>query len=695
MAKQTPRYQSRVGAQNSQAQEPINPAAAYALSFGAREQEQANALTYRGMAQLGAGIEQLGQGMQRKQVRDEEKARIEAEKQAKVLASHYALDALVKAETGLARMYQEAQQSAKPGGDFGGEMSQKTAEFLDEFMANAPNDYAKEMLASKFAGLQISAFEKAFNQQTNLNAAATASRLDELTNIRVRSLQEGADISKVLGQSAADAAILRNVLPPDKALMAEKAMKQNLVEQYFMILGEKDPKRIKEELDTGKFDGILSADQKSALRSGGKRLVKEQEREVEQKFREERAAFAEDLKKRSLVGEVSEKEVQEAFKDGLLTAAEFKSINSNRANVADLTKLDQVEAGLLDGSIAPNPKDLTQKAAAGSVLSRMISSDEFKSLSPDNQLSKVSAVTASLGVIPDEMRDQIKSFIQSESPEKRAYAVELISRLDEAKPAILQQFDKQSVLFGRNVKELQKAGMPLQEAITQVGKRVFELDKDTLKIRDKMVSGELKQLNYDDALSQLIPDLKFWSTDHAVDFGNFDVIKEDFNTLFRSYTEITGDPISSYRMAQRDIKTRWGVSEVGDKNQWMRRPPEKVYEIPGVKPDWIKEQFNQDTAIIPKAKGDKFFLVSDDETLTTPNPTYLLFRETKEGLLAPVLDEKSGLVRWAPDIQKKMEELQNSDTSAFKQLKQDRLDKAKRELEAEPSSGRPGGGGFW
>ena len=113
---------------------------------------------------------------------------------------------------------------------------------------------------------------------------------------------------------------------------------------------------------------------------------------------------------------------------------------------------------------------------------------------------------------------------------------------------------------------------------------------------------------------------------------------------------------SSAELSDEKIKANWGKTIVGGKNRWMKYAPDVKYEN-GVDPKWMREQLVTDVmsqGVIAEdleAFSDSLILEASPESVSKPNPDYLIFQQTATGEVLPLRSPNGTQQTWRPDYQ--------------------------------------------
>lgn len=278
-------------------------------------------------------------------------------------------------------------------------------------------------------------------------------------------------------------------------------------------------------------------------------------------------------------------------------------------------------------------------------------SPEWSQLPIQEQVNLNVDFTKNTGIIPDTMISNVNASMRSGTVDQVALMSDYISRLQEEAPATLKDIPEESRAISLMVSDGVRAGIDSQESLDQARKFTFGItsaERETIAIQTQEFGKDLDK-NLQSFANR--------DTDEGgFDVGIFSFVPDvtpamvgEYRNSFSRFMKMTGgNPDQSEKLAFQAIKSVWGVTETGGNKRFMKYAPEVIYNIPGYGANWIEDQFNEEMEIVG-APGA--ILATDNTTARESQPSYpVLVPNESTGILEPLLDENSVVLRWRPDF---------------------------------------------
>lgn len=290
-----------------------------------------------------------------------------------------------------------------------------------------------------------------------------------------------------------------------------------------------------------------------------------------------------------------------------------------------------------------DPTNKNHKAAVDADWSNFL--QQTADLDPTTMQNLSVQYVEQVGVLPTQLESNVTAKLQNGTVEQRAEAADFIERVAVSKPSALKQFSESNRVLARQIIDNINAGLPADQAVEFADKNVFKRDTPEYKARVEMFKADRKVFN-EGAFTGFFTD-----DPDEVPAG----MVGDYNTLYRAYYMDGGlSSESAHELANEKIKNRWSISRVDGKNRWMKYAPENMYDN-GQDPEWMKEQLSADvlaTGVVAE-DSDKFLdsliLEVAPETTSKPDPSYLIFEQTDDGDIRPLLKPDGQQMTWQPD----------------------------------------------
>lgn len=563
----------------------------------------------------------------------------------------------------------EASQNAPEGAqDFGktflSDFDATTAAKVRDLSPEARQAFATRAIELKSA-LQVDA-DRFEIEARNKKAASDATEAANVSINAVRgnpALLDGVnrDLDEMVGAlptTAANKAALKRQFRAQAATAAVQGV------------SDRDPQQALRLLKSGAFDSDLAPNQKAALINGvevdirqrnaearaaaaeARALKREQEIEVERQRLIDVAKFEMRVRK----GQASGEEIEAKWGDGkgALRPNEYVELASLQLR-ADAERA-KAEAGIrkvgaaLDAGIGLDYRNGDDRKAVDTYFQQNFA-PSIANEDADTQASAVVNFSDRVGMVPESVQSAMRINLRNGTPEQIVKVADVVGRLSERNPQLLNDFEKDEIALGTMVDRQIKAGVEPQRAVQQAKEAISvpQATRDERKMRFRV-----------EKLGDKIPSLLAREFSHTFarnpEIG--DPAVGQFRQSYEDYFAATGNAETAQKAALADFRRVWGESRVNGKRELMQYPPESFYAVGG-DGEYIRKQMIEDVSpLVEKDRAEKVMLVPDIRTAreaSAGRPSYALMMQDEQGRLLPVL--KDGVPqRFVPDPVKQIEE---------------------------------------
>jgi len=358
-----------------------------------------------------------------------------------------------------------------------------------------------------------------------------------------------------------------------------------------------------------------------------------------------------------------------------LARAEDAALKAN-IELAEAEALDQRGSVLFENGIAIDPYKTTESAqydykAINSYYDNVYS-EEIAQLPINDQLNANTAFVQRTGIVPQQVESRINAFARSGDVTQAAVAADQLARIQEVSSQSLKDMPAETKAILLAVSDATRAGSDVAAALEAARLSAYgmtEAQKESIKIKTKEynadLSSNLASMLDDDFDTSYVPFVGAPSAPPAME--------AEFKVNFDRYMILAdGNADQAERLAYSDLKNVWAVSDIT--GGFMKYAPESVYGISGVDNDWIKTQFEEETAGLNNAT-----IVVDAATARSKKPEYKLMQEDDNGIMMPVYDDNNMPLAWVPDYTESTEykEFQEQPTTFEKAKMQRERNKVK------------------
>lgn len=367
------------------------------------------------------------------------------------------------------------------------------------------------------------------------------------------------------------------------------------------------------------------------------------------------AGFASDLEISVRRGRASYAQIEEAFKAGRITGPKRTDLtvwlDGERKRALKEAEGQRQALGsvqnALDGAGFLDFRSDKDRKAVDLYFDRVLSPTLGRAkLDPGQLMVAVSDYVANTGIIPGQIRQQIRGSLRAGDAASKVTAADFLDRLKSASPQVLNDFAEEDIRLANTIATHVRAGVtPLRAVeLAEASLNVPEPEREARKTRythEKAPEKNLKRLDKDLSgfrlFSQSLPDKVP------------DALRGEFETLVREEFVRSGNLEAAQSTALDDMKRVWGVTRTGGRPAWMKYAPETVYGVPGDDGSWIRRQL-----ISEATQGSMFdgkpdlVLAADSLTAREQRPSYVVLNR-RNGVLEPVWGRDGKPMRFRPD----------------------------------------------
>lgn len=326
---------------------------------------------------------------------------------------------------------------------------------------------------------------------------------------------------------------------------------------------------------------------------------------------------ASDLKIRVNRGLATVPEIDRAFERNEISGAQraewIKQIEDNGGPNGDLAVFSA-----LNGSAVLDPKNPDDVKAVNGFFNRNVAPQlaqlrvPFAGADRDKARAGVTEFVMRTGIMPDPVKRTIRGGLRSGSPQFRVTAADMIDRLSESAPYVLNDFSVEDIALGKSIAQSVRDGMPPEEAIKladdmqRIPTEVKDLRRQRMRARVGNGQSMVEQASGRALGSMQRSTLGYILGYPSVTVG--DAATAEFRRMFEEAYVLTGDEQQAYDSASAVFKRSWGVSNISGQPTLTKNAPEKLYGVLDHGADdgaWIRQQLVNDVnqALAP-APGD-------------------------------------------------------------------------------------------
>jgi hypothetical protein len=391
-------------------------------------------------------------------------------------------------------------------------------------------------------------------------------------------------------------------------------------------------------------------------------------------------------------GEKSREDIEAAYQAGRISPEKRTQLHGYFDKLDEQRGLESeamLRVGAAGNGGAPlDPKSKYYRKALDFHYSRVAKT--WAAAAPEQVVDRSVAYAAQYGMVPETLQSTIRGGLHSGQADKAVLATEIVSRLRNSNPQLLNEFAEEDLRLANGIRAYQESGMPAEQAYQRATEsmKVSKAEKEARAEEWKTVRGKTEEdrRRSDERFINSKQNSIFMDDPNNVP----SVMRREFADIAKSEFERTGNLDASRQMALDTINRVWGRTGVGaDGLRYERLAPEKFYGIPTMTQEqnsaWMNEQLVADVS--RGAFVDPKFPITANRILIRPalksapdgKPVYHLMLQDAAGIFHNVTvtgpDGKEKLREWVPDWSRSAEAQRQREgrTLTIDQLRQQRI----------------------
>lgn len=487
-------------------------------------------------------------------------------------------------------------QEAVPGEQLREEVLADFDRRAAETLKTSPSDEASVRTQAKLASYRNALMNDVGASDSRAKAERVKTAADGAIQVAANQiLSDPTKFGEIRERVATDLVEMSSSLPEAaQDLLVKHAMDQMAV-AFGNAMVAADPAGLIEILDSGKLDTQLTLTNKNTLLVQARNEI-------------ERRAKA-DLK---------------------IKARELSAQNVQRALVGDYN---------LD------PKSKTDKAALDSFYFDDLLPGMSDLPQADQDTIKVGLVNR-VGIMPETMRAEVRGVLRSSTdPKDVARVSNMVDEININQPKALEDLSAKDIEKAVWISNAVSSGVPPEDAINRYD--------EVVKIDDRVVNVRITDAQKSDPFQDAAQNIgQSFDTLFGFQPDVPDLLVAEFRTLYEQSYVRHGDEDVAKQTALSDIRTTWGVSDLGHRKQVMKLAPEMLYgRFGGGRADskWMHDQFISDLsqdAVWAKGWEKKVFIQPDNATSRTGDYPVLIQRGDA---IDQLRDADNQILRWNPE----------------------------------------------
>lgn len=321
----------------------------------------------------------------------------------------------------------------------------------------------------------------------------------------------------------------------------------------------------------------------------------------------------------------------------------------------------------------------------------------MRSMSEEGAQALVS-VAQRTGIMPAPAQGTLRAMMENGSVEAKAYAYDVVARLQEDAPRVLDQFKESEISQATLYNKYIRTGMDQPTALKYVDANFNPMNAEVREMRAASLKPFMK--DQEKKLADTFTDLfdpGFFTT--GPDLPRNSAAADQAIATYRSALEteymMHGDEDVAKARAAEQVRRIYGETRVTGKRTIMRRPPEMYYAVPGVDNEWMQGQLLKDVRAISgeeDAEPEGLELMADAVTEADISagklPRYQVLR-ARDGIWDALRDESGKVLYYTFDRQPALDELAEDQKAERKRVLE--LGRVYRDI-AKQGWGEPGQG---
>lgn len=452
-------------------------------------------------------------------------------------------------------------------------------------------------------------------------------------------------------------------LTPDQIQKQQQAFKERVsmsVANDYIVKNQANPEALKSAQKAILEDVNLTPQNQTALYNRVETYLAradkraEQEQKLAEKEQDQKnAVLASDLEINVKRGQAGFAEIEQALLDGVITPAKRTElvlhIDRESEKITEEAQKTQAQINTVSDALGKRSfLDFRTDADRDAVDAYFASvlAPSLQNLDPGEQVQAVVTFAGDTGIIPTQVKKQIRGSLRAGAPVDKVQAADFLDRLKGVNPQVINDFTENDIALGNAIASYVAGGAPAPKAV-EMAENALAIPEAERKVResryriDKAQEKNLKRLQ-----NELATGRNLFSPDMPADVP--DALVGDYEGFVRTEFLRTGDLEVAQKTGLDFLKNVWGVTNIGGK-RWMKYAPEVVYQVPGEDGTWIAEQLDMELrtdALVPE--GAKFSIQADVMTPRQKNPSYQVLM-IKDGAIQPVLGKDNLPVRFQPN----------------------------------------------
>lgn len=297
-------------------------------------------------------------------------------------------------------------------------------------------------------------------------------------------------------------------------------------------------------------------------------------------------------------------------------------------------------------------KNTDDKKAANATFDSL--TEDFTLANPASQQQAVDfAVTT--GVVPEKVASRIRTSVYAGNPEVARAGVDLLNRLVNESPQLVDQFSEKDIAFAMGVDRLNRAGVPIEEALkSQKEFMTIPMQERKKQVMSSYGTGDFnKEVNtrLDNFIDEAYDPSWFKSQPEANE-----EMKADYSLVYSRNLTLTGNPDDAASLTNKQLSNKWSVTYTNGKAEMTTYAPEKILANSNEEVEWINEDLRLVKEGIAKSGSNYMLggetakvdltLVADPSSMTGSVPKWLVMVKDTNGIYTPHTNANGNPMYW-------------------------------------------------
>lgn len=247
-------------------------------------------------------------------------------------------------------------------------------------------------------------------------------------------------------------------------------------------------------------------------------------------------------------------------------------------------------------------------------------------------------------VIPETLKNQIGSMLNSSNFNQAALAANMVAKIDSNTFKATEFLDDKYLSFAFDLNNMVNSGVPAKDAYNDL-KEIRKLSTQQKELMNELYENERRE-NPDNFSMKFLKDKKYyvWGADDPEDTQTLAAFSSQYNSLVKNEMMKGHSADSAHKTTKIIMAKVWQTSKINGSRTITAHAPEKFYswtEI-GITSDWMREQA---VNLVQREVGDGFkkediFIIADNETYlnagnSTAKPSYKVMIRDASGSPRP------------------------------------------------------------